>query len=342
MKNILILGWGQMGRIVAQNFDNIRCQITVVDNTYYKDFKENRIQILGRDFKDVDYPEYDLVINCLPSRYGFEASNLVVSYGVDCVDLSFSTQDPFRLDYLAKETGSCYIPDAGLAPGLTNLFVGREMYKHPKLESAEMLVGGISQSPFAPYGYKATWSVEDLYEEHVRPARLICAGRVITKDPLNSLAPYVINAVNLEGFTADGCRTLLRHTDKILYLEEKTLRWPGHVEKIKPLIKNGTFMHTIKRECAYVDSDTVVFQVRTRGIGELCHKYCTMITHSDTSVSAMAKTTAYTCSVVANMVLDKVFNESGTHPLEDIGQNPIAFRYILDCLKGTGIHFKES
>ena len=65
-----------------------------------------------------------------------------------------------------------------MKPGLTTLWVGRLLHlNNNKLDRVEMAVGGVSASPFNPYGYAVTWSLDDLQEEYIRPARFICGGK---------------------------------------------------------------------------------------------------------------------------------------------------------------------
>jgi len=88
-------------------------------------------------------------------------------------------------------------------------------------------------------------------------------------------------------------------------------------------------------------TDTVAFQVKTqRTIGDP-YEWVTMITHGrEGGSSAMQKTTAWTCAIVADAVAKRIYWEPGTHPMEDVGANEIAFQYILDKLDEFGIYFQ--
>jgi len=343
-KYILVLGNGQMGEYVADclGYDNL---VDIVDKEVRDCEIKNRKYING-DFSkldEIDFTFYDLIVSCVPAKFGFSVLKKCAQEGKNCVDLSFCKEDVFQLDELAKKNNCCIIPDAGLAPGLTNLFVGRELYKKKKLDNVEIYVGGVSQSPFEKYGYKITWSVEDLLEEYLRPARAIILNKIESFNPFATIINVDINGIKMESFLADGCRTLLRLKDRIRFLSERTLRWTGHMCQVGRLIDNNNFVEEIKKNCINGD-DTVVFQIRFEEQW-IPIKDITMIYQNYSgcdSNSAMRITTAGTCQFVSEMVLNDIFNEPGIHPLEHIGQNPIAFQFLIDKLKETGVYFETN
>lgn len=343
-KKVLIFGNGQMGREVCRHLIRLSdCKITVVDPLILSRHRQHNVQYTPAHFEDVDPTPFDLVVGCVPASLGYAAAEHALAHGIDCVDLSFMPEDPFLLEPLAKNKGACLIPDAGLAPGLSNLFVGRALAQNKgSLYSAYISVGGVSQSPFMPYGYKVTWSVEDLEQEYIRPARHVRKHFIREDSPFSHRGYTWINGIQMESFVADGLRTLLRLKDRIAYMEENTLRWPGHMDAVEPLIENGTFVQKIKDKC---DSggDTVIFRVQTQK--DLCgdQEEVTLIVQGHgLGSSAMAQTTAWTCATVADVVLSGLWQTKGVCPLEDLGANPIVFQAILDSLKGRGVHFTWS
>jgi saccharopine dehydrogenase-like NADP-dependent oxidoreductase len=54
----------------------------------------------------------------------------------------------------------------------------------------------------------------------------------------------------------------------------------------------------------------------------------------------MARTTGYTATAAANMILDGLFNEKGVFPPELIGKHENCFNYILNYLKDRGIYYR--
>ena len=81
----------------------------------------------------------------------------------------------------------------------------------------------------------------DVIEEYTRPARYIENGKLVIRPALSD--PEFINfdkVGTLEAFNSDGLRTLA-DTLKAPNMKEKTLRYPGHIEKILVLRESGFF-----------------------------------------------------------------------------------------------------
>ena len=62
----------------------------------------------------------------------------------------------------------------------------------------------------------------------------------------------------------------------------------------------------------------------------------------ETQTSSMARTTGYTATAAANMLLDGLFNEKGVFPPELIGKNDKCFNYIMTYLRERNIHYVRS
>jgi len=347
-KKILILGNGAMGRVVyhklSLNYDTYAADIRHSGGwgkfLYKLDFSS--VAAISELIQKLNP---DIVVGCAPAKFGRNCMEAIVNCDVDYVDISFGDFDPFEFQWKTK---NLIIPDAGLAPGLTNLFVGRELFLRDLSHIyIYMAVGGVSKSPFAPYGYAVSWSVEDMMSEFYRPARYVLDGNIYEELPLEEFDKNFaedLDEINIDGhtvmmesFISDGLRTLLRYKDKVFGMSERTLRWPGHIKSIKKLLEEGTFVETIKENC-WKQDDTVVFNIKFMNDKE--DKIITMVDHifGDT---AMARTTAYTCAAVTDMILKGIYSEPGIHPLEDVGQNEEAFKFIIDSLRGSGIIFHE-
>ena len=75
----------------------------------------------------------------------------------------------------------------------------------------------------------------------------------------------VDGAGEMEAFLSDGLRTLVETLPQVPRMEEKTLRWPGHVAAVRPLVERGTFLDEFRARCV-VDrpQDLVALVVRVR------------------------------------------------------------------------------
>ncbi len=188
----------------------------------------------GKVFDNLTY-KVDLAVIALPSSTAFKIIEKLVSRCVDVVDVSFFSEDPYHLKNFVDDCNSVFVPDAGFAPGYSNLIVGSAVSKLNDVESVDIMVGGIPADPIPPLGYVVMWNPADLIEEYVRPARVVEDGVLKYLDPFEVTVQLDLEGVGvLEGFISDGLRTLLRNV-KVRNMRELTLRWPGHIRGMKLL-----------------------------------------------------------------------------------------------------------
>ena len=174
---------------------------------------------------------FDMVINAVPGFMGFQTLKAIIGAGKNVVDIAFFIEDPFELDELARRNNVTAIMDMGVAPGMCNVLIGYADHLLDETDNILYMVGGLPEIREWPYEYKAVFSPVDVIEEYTRPARYIENGKLIVKPALSD--PELLNFPGigtLEAFNTDGLRSLA-HTVKCPNMKEKTLRYPGHIEK---------------------------------------------------------------------------------------------------------------
>jgi saccharopine dehydrogenase-like NADP-dependent oxidoreductase len=344
---ILILGCGMQGRIVAQDLASYPFEITVldIDRNNLRKLNCPAIKKLQFDIKDRRklirlISNYDLVIGALPAKFGFYSMETAVEAGVDMVDMSYSSTDPFLLDSEAKKTKTKIIPDAGYAPGLSNILVGEAYIQMYKIEQLKIMVGGMPEKPIPPFNYHITWSPQDLIEEYTRPARIYRNHRVVVVPALTGIEElYVPGIGKLESFYTDGLRTLLKTMHKIRNMEEKTIRYPGHAKIFKTFIDCGLFssqrvkLNNVELSSSefmlkYLkdqlskgsDYDLTVLLIELKGQNQV-RRY-RIIDHYDkkNKITSMARMTAYSCAVISRCI--QQYPEYGIIPPEYLGMKP--------------------
>ncbi|HQT94546.1 MAG TPA: saccharopine dehydrogenase NADP-binding domain-containing protein, partial [Thermoanaerobaculaceae bacterium] len=80
---------------------------------------------------------HDLVVGAVPGHMGFATLREVIGAGKPVVDISFFPEDALELDALAREREVCAVVDCGVAPGCSNLILGR---MESELEPVERFV----------------------------------------------------------------------------------------------------------------------------------------------------------------------------------------------------------
>ncbi|MEM2281170.1 MAG: saccharopine dehydrogenase C-terminal domain-containing protein [Candidatus Bathyarchaeia archaeon] len=103
------------------------------------------------------------------------------------MDVSYISENPLTLHEEALKTGVTMIPHCGLAPGISNILVGRAVSELDAVDSVHIFVGGLPDKPVLPLGYVITWSPESLIEEYTSNARIVVDGRVVEVEALSGL-----------------------------------------------------------------------------------------------------------------------------------------------------------
>ena len=348
--NILVLGGGAQGRVIATDLATRLPQalVTVADvrdprlqpspNLAWREADCSASETVVRLMK-----EHDFAVGALPSRFGFAAMRAAIAAKRNLVDVSFCGEDALSLDAGARAAGVTVIPDAGLAPGISNLVAGEAYARRgPPLELV-IMVGGVAQDRSKPYGYCVTWSLDDLTEEYIRPARIVQGGRKVAVPVFSGMERLVVEGVGeMEAFYSDGLRSLMDTLPGVPEMGEKTLRWPGHAAAVKPLVADGRLAEELRARCTLdPPADLAALFVRMRWAdGE---ERVTLVDRYDpvARLTAMARTTALTTAVTAQMVASGLVPPPGVQPLELVARDPRAYRFMVDGLASHGVRLER-
>jgi saccharopine dehydrogenase-like NADP-dependent oxidoreductase len=369
---IAILGAGMVGRTMAIDL----CK--KYDVTSF-DISESALDILRRKAPSVktnlanltDYDNYivllsgfDFVITAVPGFMGYKTLEAVIRAKKNVADISFFPEDALTLDSLAKENNVTAIVDCGVAPGMSNYILG--YYDElMKITDFECLVGGLPKQRIKPFEYKAPFSPIDVIEEYTRPARMIENGTIVTKPALSDAELVDFDSVGtLESFNTDGLRSLLFTKSHIPNMKERTLRYPGHIDLIKALIKGGFFntdkiylkgmeISPIEFSSAVLidqwkskpdEEEFTIMRIKLSGLlnGDpkivVYDLYDTNDIQSQTS--SMSRTTGYTCTASLQLIINGLFTDKGVFPPELIGGHEACFDFIMHYLKQRNVHYK--
>ncbi len=248
----LVLGAGLVGSAIALDLAMDQdMDVTVADfnQSSLDKLKRQNISVIQADLSDPQalkstVMDFDIIVGALPGFMGFETLKSIIEAGKNVVDISFFPEDAFRLDELAKDNNVTAVVDCGVVPGCSNIILG---YLHSSLEkivSYTCYVGGLPVIREWPFEYKAPFSPIDVIEEYTRPARFVVKSDLVIRPALSD--PEIIDFPgigSLEAFNTDGLRTLISTFPDIPDKIEKTLRYPGHIEKMKLLRELGLFSH---------------------------------------------------------------------------------------------------
>jgi lysine 6-dehydrogenase len=371
MKKILILGAGMVGRAMAIDLSK-KHQVTSIDID--KDaldllpdkpsIRTSILDVTDKSLLALAVRDFDLVISAVPGCLGLQTMITVINQKKDLVDISFLPDDVLYLDALAKEKKVTVVMDCGVAPGMPNYIVGYHNEKM-KIDEVEYMVGGLPKVRTLPFEYKAPFSPCDVIEEYTRPARYIQNGNLVVKPALSD--PEYVNFESigtLESFNTDGLRSLIYTMKQIPFMKEKTLRYPGHIQFIRslkdagffnkePLVTNGAriipFEFTSKVlfnawKLGAEEQEFTVMRIILKGKENGVNREIVYNLYdefdSTENISSMARTTGFTATGTAEMILNRVFSEKGVFPPELVGCHPECFEYIFSYLEKRNINYR--
>ncbi|MEM2988169.1 MAG: saccharopine dehydrogenase family protein [Candidatus Bathyarchaeia archaeon] len=375
---VIVIGCGRMGSTAAEDLakktDSIEIFVADKDAEKAKEtarkIGRSNVKWLQLDASDNNeltntLKDFDLALGFLPPKFGFSLMEACIKAEKNLVDVSYMPENPLILHDRAAEVGVTIVPSCGLAPGISNLLVGHAVAELDKTHKVHIMVGGLPETPIPPLGYVITWSPESLIDEYTSKARVVRDGKIVEVEALDGLEKVEFPKIGkLEAFYTDGLRTLLYTIKDVEEMWEKTLRYPGHAEKIKLLKELGFFSdkeviieghHITPRKVTAKlleeklakqnVKDVVVLRVNVLGIKNGRKTSCIfeLIDFYDekSKTTAMARTTAFTASIVANLILTKAIDLKGVVPPEKLGMNKELYRKIMEELDNRGIRIVE-
>ena len=141
----------------------------------------------------------------------------------------------------ANETpGQLFVPNCGIAPGALNILAGKLLREAVgRIHECMIYCGALPESRWK--GYSVTWSPEglaNLYSEMVVERGM--RGTDITVAPLAVRGTKWVMGSEFEYFnTSGGLGTLLESFPDTGPMGYRTLRYPGHTDKIKRMKAEG-------------------------------------------------------------------------------------------------------
>jgi lysine 6-dehydrogenase len=367
-----VLGSGLMGGVVA--WDMARSD--GVDSVVVTDVNEERLAAVKKksggkklsvevlDIKDTGKTgkflrQFDVAVSALPHGVVHSSDLAAVASGTKMVNIAFEDEQ-MELDAAARKSGALLIPGCGLAPGLGGILLVHALKELGGGDEGHILVGGLPQAPQPPFGYKLVFSIVGLLREYIDEARVFREGRLVKVRPFSTVekVDFPPPIGTLEAFCTDGLASLVYTMKGMRVLDEKTLRYPGHAERMGILQESGFFskdrlkvdgaeLSPLEMSWAVLGKklsegdphDMTVMRVIAKSkTGEF--EYDMVDRYDDrTGVTSMGKTTGYTASIVAQMVGEGKVQGRGTLPPEKAVVGPLV-ETLLSELGRRGVEIK--
>ena len=307
----------------------------------------------------------DVAVGCLPHSLSLTAVKAAIASKCHLVDLVGSMfSEKLELHAQAKEAGVVIVPGCGVSPGITNFLAARGIEMLDEAEEAVMICGGIPRHPVPPLWYQVVFRLESVLGLYTKPAMAIKNGKVVQLPALSGLEslsfPDPVGAC--EAVITDAHSTAYSLQGKVKNLYEKTVRYPGHWQKMKVLGELG-FLDNEPMEIEGITTtprkftekilgpkmvgksteDITLLRVEVSGIkGGKKTKYTwEMVDLYDhvRNITSMAKTTAFPAALTARWIAEKKLTDTGVVPIENLIINS-KFDVFSEELRSLGINIE--
>lgn len=311
---------------------------------------------------------YNLVASAVPYKFNLELTKVAIEAKTNFLDLG-GNNDIVRaqcaLDSNAKEAGVKIAPAWGAAPGADNVGAAYTIDQYILAagdypENVKIRVGGFPINPKGLFVYGKLFCMAGVGNEYIENVEIL---REFARYEVESLTGFeedwhVGGFGPLEAvYTSGGSATLAEtYAGKIRNLDYKTLRYPGHWEKMAFLkhmrmfsensvdifgkkIKPREFTEAVLEEAiSECKEDVMLMYILAEG-KEFESGLEMVYRHSDNDAghTAMVATTGYPAAVAGKMLLDGSVKRNGTLYHE----RDFPLKEYLDRLEQRGIVFQE-
>jgi len=341
---LLVLGAGMMGSSAA--YDMARCarveEVTLADaDKKLAEAAAKRVSKLsGKKVRAVGVnasdrrqviglmKKNDGALSAVPYFFNEKLAEWAIEAKCHFADLGGNNtvvRKELALDKKAAKRGVRIAPDCGLSPGMASI-LGGELVRRigGKADALKLYVGGLPQNPKKPFDYQLVFSVEGLINEYAEQARVLRKGKMVDIEPLSEIEEFRIPGFPvLEAFHTSGGTSTMPETfgGKVGECFEKTIRYEGHVAKIRALYEFGLFdkkprkigkleispralMADLMVEKLKGDQPDVTIMRLEAHHGSTVHAF-TMVDRFDskTKLTSMMRTTAWPASIVLQMLV---------------------------------------
>ena len=248
MKNVLLVGGGKIGIAITEFLTATgEYRLTVADRDPHS---LERMPARNVTLKEVSVSDttafarvvagHDIVLAATPFDLTPSVAAAAKQAGAHYLDLTEDVTSTRAIKSLAEGAKTAFIPQCGLAPGFISIVAYDLAKKFDRLRDVSMRVGALPQFPHNALKYNLTWSTDGLINEYCNPCESIRDGLKGEVPALEELEEFSLDGIEYEAFNTSGglgtlCETL---EGKVENLNYKTVRYPGHCEIVKMLVRD--------------------------------------------------------------------------------------------------------
>ncbi|MSR69727.1 MAG: saccharopine dehydrogenase family protein [Phycisphaerales bacterium] len=248
MKKVVILGGGQIGRMVS--FLLGTCgdyEVQVGD--LKADAAHAAVALFGGTGVAVDLSNAAqvaafvkgawAVVSCAPFHCNPMIATCAGAAGAHYFDLTEDVAVTKQVIELSKGSQTAFVPQCGLAPGFITIAGNYLAAPFTQIESLRLRVGALPLNPSNRLGYNLTWSTEGVINEYIMDCEAVRDGALVSLPALENIERLIIDGIEFEAFnTSGGLGTLAESLQgRVRNLDYKTIRFPGHRDLVKFLLQ---------------------------------------------------------------------------------------------------------
>ncbi len=338
MGKICILGGGKIGSLIATLL--VECgdfEICLGDvdpevvARLKKDIGPNHFQASLVDVQDskalgrfIESVEPDGIISSLPYYCNLVLGEMARSCGAHYFDLTEDVTVTKGIREISEGAPRAFVPQCGLAPGFISIVAHELMTRFDTVDMVKMRVGALPVNPSNVLKYSLTWSTDGLINEYGNTCYGIENRQEVPLLPLEGYETISIDGLLYEAFNTSGGLGTLADTfaGKVRTMNYKTLRYPGHCEKIHLLMNDlklnddrETLKRILEKAVPKTLQDVVLIYTSVTGLrkGELYEENFVQKIYPQTIAGKLWSAIQVTTAAGMCSVVDLVFERSGTY-----------------------------
>ncbi len=349
MKNILIAGAGRIGSLLSQLLANTGCYNVILIDQNSASFEHSpHTKNLLKQCADVSDKkvlvdivkkyEIEAVVACLPYFMNIKITELAAENNLHYFDLTEDVETAKRVGLLSKNSKKAFVTRCGVAPGFINIVANDLMQKFSSLDTVKLRAGCLPKNVSNSLQYALAWSIDGLINEYGNTCYGIVEGKHEAFRPLEDLEEIELDGVVYEAFnTSGGIGALAElYKNKVNTLNYKTIRYPGHCEKMRFLMQDlhlnedrETLKKILLRALPHSDNDVMIIYISVSGQknGEFQEDNFVLKIHPkkifSQSWSAIQVSTASAAAAIVDIVLHHPEKYSGVIFLENFSLEAI-------------------
>jgi saccharopine dehydrogenase-like NADP-dependent oxidoreductase len=183
---------------------------------------------------------HEAVLSACPYFLTRPVARAAKKAGAHYFDLTEDVQSSRLVRQLAEDAPIAFVPQCGLAPGFVSIVANDLAARFDELRDVHMRVGALPIFPSNALKYNLTWSTDGLINEYCNHCEAIVDGELREVSALEEVEHFSLDGIDYEAFnTSGGLGTLCESlAGKVQNLNYKTVRYPGHRDIIKVLVRD--------------------------------------------------------------------------------------------------------